>query len=65
MASKVVVALFINTCLLVYIIDILINKNIIGAGGSLFNYLYIIRFYRSRNLSIYNECHCHCSCMDY
>jgi hypothetical protein len=33
MAKKVTIALFINTCILVYIIEIVINDNIIGDGG--------------------------------
>jgi hypothetical protein len=33
MAKKVTIALFINTALLVYVIEILINDNIIGTGG--------------------------------
>lgn len=33
MAKKVTVALFINTALLVYVIEIIISDNIIGNGG--------------------------------
>lgn len=33
MAKKVTVALFINTALLVYFIEIILNANIIGEGG--------------------------------
>lgn len=33
MAKKVTIAVFINTCIIVYIIEIVINDNIIGNGG--------------------------------